>query len=87
MRCRSAWRFIRRARRAKEVSMQVLPLVGFWLKHGGELTSLKPSPRSEQLLLEVFRALTPVAKQEWPQRAELLDDLLSALTEAFAPSE
>jgi hypothetical protein len=66
--------------------MQVLPLVSFWLKHGGELSSLQGDPRRVQLALEVLRTLAPLVKHEWPSHTAMFDDLLTALTEAFAES-
>lgn len=67
--------------------MQLLPFLGFWFKHGSECEELlggSLNPRSAVVLLEVLHALAPLAKREWPQRAELLDDLLATLEEALA---
>ena len=66
--------------------MQVLPFLGFWLKHGSECEELLGgsfNPSSTVVLLEVLHALAPIAKQQWPQRAELLDDFLATLEEAL----
>ncbi len=73
--------------------MNVLPLVGFWWKHGSQIEALlerpggKPSPGRSSLVLDLAAGLLPVVKKHWPQLNEngLLDDALATAKDVFAP--
>jgi hypothetical protein len=72
-----------------EVSMQVIPLLEFYLKHRSQIEELasKPlAPGESSLVIDLVDALSPVVKKHYPaSNAEgLLDDAVATLKAAMA---
>ena len=71
--------------------MNLMPLVGFYWKHGNQINSLIPKSGVGQtsLLLDVATAMAPVIKKHWPQLNAngLTDDALSTLKEVLTNTE
>ena len=70
--------------------MNIMPLVGYWWKHGSQIETMfsgGSSPDGSHLLLDVAAALAPVIKKHWPKLNEnnLLDDGVATLRELLAP--
>ena len=70
--------------------MQIMPLVGFYWKHGTQINAMIPKSNTAgqpSLLLDVATALAPVIKKHWPELNAngLTDDALSTLKEVLAP--
>ena len=70
--------------------MQILPILGFYMKHGSQIEALIDkggSPGQSHLVLDFAQALVPVLKKNWPQLNDngLLDDALSTLTTMLVP--
>lgn len=69
--------------------MNLMPIVGFYWKHGNQINALIPKSGTAgqtSLLLDVAAALAPVIKKHWPQlNAEgLTDDALATLKEVLS---
>lgn len=70
--------------------MNIMPLVGFYWKHGTQIEAMfssGSSPDGSHLILDVATALAPVIKKHWPKLNEnnLLDDGVATLRELLAP--
>ena len=71
--------------------MNIMPLVGFYWKHGTQLETMfgkGASPDGSHLVLDVVAALVPVVKKHWPglNTDGLLDDAATTLRELIQPT-
>ena len=72
--------------------MNLMPVVGFYWKHGSQINAMIPKSGTagqSSLILDVATAMAPVIKKHWPQLNEngLCDDALSTLKEVLTPTE
>lgn len=69
--------------------MNLMPLVGFYWKHGAQINALfaKGSAGNSTLAVDAATALTPVIKKHWPQLNTdgLCDDALATLKDVLSP--
>ena len=69
--------------------MQLLPIAGFYFKHGSQIESLmsKGGTGDGHLISDLAAALAPVIKNHWPSLDEngLIDDAVELLRQMFAP--
>jgi hypothetical protein len=70
--------------------MQVMPLIGFYFRRSQEIEKLLDSGASSDghLVLDVLHAVVPLLKKYYPalNKAGLLDDVVTTLTEVLATS-
>lgn len=69
--------------------MNIMPLVGFYWKHGSQIEAMFAkgnSPDGSHLVLDLVAALAPVVKKHWPKLNDnnLLDDGVTTLRELLA---
>jgi hypothetical protein len=69
--------------------MQVVPLLGFYLRRGSEIEALldKGTSSDSHLILDLLDAGMPLLKKYYPDLNEkgLLDDIATTLKEVLAP--
>lgn len=70
--------------------MNLMPLVGFYWKHGPRINTLMAANSGagqSSLLLDVVTAMAPIVKKHWPQLNTdgLIDDGLATVKEVLGP--
>ena len=70
--------------------MQIIPLLGFYMRRGSQIEVLidkGAQPGNSHLVLDIVAAVEPLLKKYYPALNDkgLLDDVISTLKEVLAP--